>query len=212
MFVIPVLLIHNFTYSAALYPVEGRCRLFQQQNSSQEISLNAFFARALAVTIGGLLPLALGQTTAHAEQFGWSLTGPAASLGGFPATGSGTLTANEVGQDLEVTGVTGTIAGSAITGLLAVGTLESNDDLLFPTSTLLDTKGLGFVDAAGVAFDIFSFFAPGSVVTPGNNFGEISSLGFGVGTFDLTAVPEPTSIALVGMGLFGLGLLRQRRA
>jgi hypothetical protein len=187
-------------------PLVPAAKLFKGDST-----LNAFFARALAVTMGALLPLALGQTAAHAQQFGWSLTGPAAALGGFPVTGSGTLTATEVGQDLEVTAITGTIGGSAITGLLTVGTLENNDNLLFPTSTFLDTKGLGFVDAAATEFDIFSFFAPGSVVTPGNNFGEISGLGFGVGTFDLTAVPEPASIALVGIGLFGPGLLRQRR-
>ncbi len=65
------------------------------------------------------LPTALALTTfaAHADTFDWSLTAPAASLGGFPELGSGTLTATLSGGDWTITSISGTFGATTITGL-----------------------------------------------------------------------------------------------
>jgi hypothetical protein len=156
--------------------------------------------------------LALSTLAAHADTFTWSLTGPAASLGGFPETGNGSLTANFSGGEWTVSSISGTVGGSAITGLIAGG-----DNLLFPGDTLLDPNGISFSTLNGADINIFSFFAPGSDVTSGNNFGEIlsgSTNGFGVGTFSLsenTPVPEPSTLIMLGTGLLGAAGAARRK-
>ena len=170
----------------------------------------ARFARLLA------LPAALTLTTlaAHADTFDWSLTGPAASLGGFPGTGSGTLTATQsTGDEWVINSITGTFDDSAITGLVKFG---FSDNLLFPNSTFLDTDGLGFETADGTEVNVWSAYAPGSTdITPGNNYSEIvSGSGFGVGTFSLTpvaATPEPSTLVLFGTGLLSAAGVARRR-
>jgi hypothetical protein len=128
------------------------------------------FARSLCLTV---LPLALAFTplAAHADTFDWSLSSPAASLGGFPETGSGTLTATDSGGQWTINSITGTLGGSTITGLAS---FFGSDNLLFPNSTFLDTDGLAFKTANGTEADIWSAYAPGSTdITPGNNYDEI---------------------------------------
>lgn len=162
-----------------------------------------------ALLLGGAMSLAA--VSANAATFDWTLTGPAASLGGFAEDGSGTLTTGLVGGKLAITGITGQIGGSAITGLITSTIGGVTPDNLFFADTLLDTHGLGVQTASGQSIDIFSFFAPGSKITPGNNFGELGAGAFGVGTFSATAVPEPSVWALFIAGFFGIGALLRRR-
>jgi hypothetical protein len=167
-----------------------------------------------ALVAGVVLPLAAAVAPASAETitYDWVLSGPAAGLGGVPYPGSGTVTATLTGGNWVADAATGTINGSAVTG---VTSFDGTDNLLFPTGlTYLDTKGIAFQTAAGQIVDIFSFFAQGSQPS-GNAYGELASNpgGFGVGTFTLTAaVPEPSTWAMLILGFVGLGFLGYRRS
>jgi hypothetical protein len=179
--------------------------------------MTSFATKASALVAGVVLPLVLGIATARAATYDWTYTAPSPSLGGAFLTGSGTITTGASSDGGFVAdGLTGKLDGSVITGLIAAGGFEGNDNIVFPTgSTVLSLDGLAFGDAAGDKVDIFSFFAQGSTdVTPGNNYGEFSTQGFGVGVFSLTAataVPEPAGAAVLASSLLGLAMLRRRR-
>lgn len=172
------------------------------------------FFKIAAVAIGGVLPFAMAAAPARAETktFDWTLTGPAANLGGVPLPGAGTIvatqstTAND-GRWL-VDSITGEVGGDTITGL---SNFFGANNLLYPNGTTsLSTSGLGFTTTAGNV-DIFSFFAQGSVAS-GNAYGEFASPGgFGVGTFTVTAVPETSTWVMMMLGFAGLGLAGYRR-
>jgi hypothetical protein len=167
-----------------------------------------------AVLIAGCL-LSLGVMTVSAgaatQTFNWTLIAPPGS-GGFTAPGSGTLTVtlSPMGGDL-VTSISGTVGGDTIAGLISN---FFGDNLLFPNNngtSLLDTQGISFNDVLGNDYNIFGFFAPGQV-TSGNAYGQRAPQGFGVGTFAISAVPEPATWAMMLLGFAGLGFaFRQTR-
>jgi hypothetical protein len=136
--------------------------------------------------------------------FAWTLSGPAPSLGGVPFPGRGTITASvSAGGADTVTGITGIVNGGTIAGL---NTFDGADNLLFPTGTkFLSTDGISFVTVAGQDINIFSFFPQGTPPS-GNAYGELSSnpSAFGVGTFVISAVPEPSTWAMMLIGFGGL--------
>jgi len=163
-----------------------------------------------AMVLGGAMSFAA--ISAGATTYDWTLSGPAAGLGGFAYDGSGTLTTGVVGGQTAITGISGEIGGNAITGL---NSFFGADNEFFPATTLLDTDGLGVATASGQLIDIFSFYAPNSTdITPGNNYGEFTSNpgSFGVGTFSATAVPEPSTWAMFILGGLAAGAVLRRRA
>jgi hypothetical protein len=156
-------------------------------------------SKAVAMAIVGLFAVA-GMESAHAKvsTFDWTLTGPSPSLGGVPFPGSGTITATEAtGGAWDLDTITGEVGGSAITGKT---TFFGSDNLVFPAgTTFVDTSCIAFTTAAGQSVNIFSFFPIGTPPS-GNAYGQFATNGFGVGTFTLTAVPEPSTWAMMVLG------------
>jgi hypothetical protein len=164
------------------------------------------------LALGGAVPLlAVGTASAAVETFDWELTGLSPSLGYAPLQGGGTLTASSNGDgSWTVEAVTGEVGGETISG---VTTYYLSNNLVYPGSQeLVSTGGFAFVTDTGADVDIFSFYGQGSVVSPGNNYGEMSSAGFGVGTFTMTAaVPELSTWAMMGVGFAALAFAGYRK-
>lgn len=165
----------------------------------------------------GVFALVLGSQVSKADTFSFDFSG---ALYG----GSGTITATpDGGNQYTITGITGTVDGQAITGLLTTGTFDNNDNLLFNPGNLF---GLLNFDDQGVSFKLGSGSNTTEVnIAEGTGFFALATVsdlnppGKGLDAeqivdFDLhnnPAVPEPSTLALFGTGVLGAaGALRRR--
>jgi hypothetical protein len=164
-----------------------------------------------------------GSAVAHADTFAFTATA------GFPdiGSGSGTLTAvadPTIANAFDVTGISGTVNGSPIVGLLPCAAYDPSnpcsssgnsffyDNLLYPDGT--GAFGLTVLDSSGIGFDLGNglegdYFASSSHIisfitnNPHDN-------GHPVG-FSITAIPEPGGFVLLGTGLLSIaGAVRRR--
>ena len=112
-----------------------------------------------------------------------------------------------------VTGITGTVDGISITGL---SSYAAADQQLSFTSPNFSVGGLSFADSQGVFFNLTSFpdgndRITNSVVDPAGVGTPTPAL---LETFTLTAVsavPEPSTWAMMILGFCGLGFMAYRR-
>jgi hypothetical protein len=126
-------------------------------------------------------------------------------LGGSAQKFSGTFSITSAAGGAGTNYLSGTFAdvtfGSGAGGALAVG---APPDALTLTSDVITS--LLQPSAVGLAF---ANITPAFQIV-GTSIGSFTSSVSG--TFSASAVPEPASLALLGVGLLGLGLVRQRRA
>ena len=135
-------------------------------------------------------------------------------------SGSGTLEASPTGNpngSYLVSSITGTFYGLNISSLLATNQFTAfpgpgNDNLIYPGAAIL-------VDSNGIAFEVGNGVGP----PVGSGVWDIADLfssvygaveqngGGGAGSFNLSAVPEPSSYALLGLVVLTLVVAARRR-
>ncbi len=170
------------------------------------VTKKSFFAAVAA-------PLAMAafgfMTAAHAEVYDFSYVDSATSGKNIVASGTITTGADAGSGFYDVTAITGFRNGSAITGLVPVNGYAGNDNLFSPTPSYFSFPGVSFSAADGNDYNIASDGGTGYI----DQNSKTDPVGYPETAVNLTvsAVPEPASMALVGAGLLGLGVIRRKR-
>jgi len=160
---------------------------------------------ALALAVG-----LLASAPASAKVWDFSFATGFDSVTGQDDSATGQLTTAGAGYPYTVTGISGSFDGAAITGL---SPYASADQLLYQADPYADFSGLSFTVTGGITYNWSNYGGPigglaSSVLDPG---------GYGCCQIPFTsitvsAVPEPVSLAMLGAGLAGLGVIRRKRA
>jgi hypothetical protein len=109
-----------------------------------------------------------------------------------------------------VTGISGVVDGQTITGLSSYAGADQQLSLTMPNFTV---GGISFADNTGETFNLTSFpnGADGITNSIVNPSGGTVPTPTALDTFTVTAVPEPSTWAMMILGFLGVGFVAYRR-
>jgi hypothetical protein len=147
--------------------------------------------------------LATSSLVAHADSFNFTING---SAGGFSGSGVLTTTLDGSGNYL-ITGISGT----GVTGLIAPGSFNNNDNLLFPNNTqVVDSQGFSFSATEGPDHFDVNIFSNGSDYFAFFRDEDAFTATVPV-SLNVSAIPEPSTLFLMSTGFFGAAALFRRK-